>query len=65
MIKNAIAKLVAHETLSREEAAAATSDIMSGKASEAQIGAIYHGAPTNRGKHPKSLPDAQTSCAPI
>ncbi|MBN2163241.1 MAG: anthranilate phosphoribosyltransferase [Pontiellaceae bacterium] len=43
MIKDAIAKLVAHETLSREEAAAAMSDIMSGEASEAQIGAFIMG----------------------
>ena len=39
MIKDVIAKLVARETLTREEAAAAMTDIMSGEATEAQIGA--------------------------
>ncbi len=43
MIKDVIAKLVARETLSREEAAAAMADIMSGEASEAQIGAFIMG----------------------
>ncbi|MCF7849791.1 MAG: anthranilate phosphoribosyltransferase [Kiritimatiellales bacterium] len=40
MIKEAIAKLVSKEALTRAEAAAAMTDIMSGNASEAQIGAF-------------------------
>lgn len=43
MIKDAIAKLVSNETLSRQEAAAAMTDIMSGNATEAQIGAFITG----------------------
>jgi anthranilate phosphoribosyltransferase len=43
MIKDAVAKLISKETLSRTEAAAAMTDIMSGKASEAQIGAFITG----------------------
>lgn len=43
MIKEAIAKLVSNETLSRAEAAAAMTDIMSGEATEAQIGAFIAG----------------------
>ncbi len=43
MIKDVIAKLVARETLSREDAAGAMADIMSGEASEAQIGAFIMG----------------------
>jgi anthranilate phosphoribosyltransferase len=43
MIKEAIAKLVSNETLSRAEAAAAMSDIMSGAATEAQIGSFITG----------------------
>ncbi len=43
MIKQAIAKLVARVTLTREEASAAMTDIMSGEATEAQIGAFITG----------------------
>ena len=43
MIKDVIAKLVAREILTREEAAAAMTDIMSGEATEAQIGAFITG----------------------
>ncbi len=43
MIKDVIAKLVARETLSRGEAAAAMADIMAGEASDAQIGAFIMG----------------------
>jgi len=43
MIKEAIAKLINKESLTREEAAAAMTDIMSGEASEAQIGAFITG----------------------
>jgi len=43
MIKDVIAKLVANETLSREEAAGAMTDIMSGEATDAQIGAFIMG----------------------
>jgi anthranilate phosphoribosyltransferase len=43
MIKDAVAKLISNETLSREEAAAAMTDIMAGEATEAQIGAFIAG----------------------
>ncbi len=43
MIKDAIAKLISNETLSHQEAAATMTDIMSGEASEAQIGAFITG----------------------
>ena len=43
MIKEIIAKLINQEPLSREEAAGAMTDIMSGNASEAQIGAFITG----------------------
>ena len=43
MIKDAIAKLISNETLTRVEAAAAMSDIMSGNATEAQIGSFITG----------------------
>ncbi len=43
MIKDAIAKLIGNETLSRKEAAAVMTDIMSGKATEAQLGAFITG----------------------
>jgi anthranilate phosphoribosyltransferase len=43
MIKEVIAKLVVGETLSRGEAAGAMTDIMSGEATEAQIGAFIAG----------------------
>jgi len=38
MIKDAVAKLISNESLTRTEAAATMTDIMSGKATEAQIG---------------------------
>ena len=40
MIKEAIAKLVNHEALSREEAAAAMEEIMTGEATPAQVGSF-------------------------
>ncbi len=40
MIKEAVAKLISNESLTRAEAAAAMADIMSGSATEAQIGAF-------------------------
>lgn len=43
MIKETIAKLISKETLTREEAAAAMTDIMSGEATDAQIGAFITG----------------------
>lgn len=43
MIKDVIAKLAAHETLTREEAAGAMAAIMSGEATDAQIGAFITG----------------------
>jgi anthranilate phosphoribosyltransferase len=43
MIKEAVAKLIGKEPLTREEAAAAMTDIMSGEATEAQIGAFIAG----------------------
>ena len=43
MIKDAVAKLISKESLSRAEAAAAMTDIMSGNATEAQIGAFITG----------------------
>ena len=43
MIKDIIAKLVAKESLTRAEAAAAMTDIMAGEATEAQIGAFITG----------------------
>ncbi|HSR88031.1 MAG TPA: anthranilate phosphoribosyltransferase [Pontiella sp.] len=43
MIKNVIAKLLSGESLTREEAAAAMTDIMSGEATGAQIGAFITG----------------------
>ena len=43
MIKEAVAKLISRESLSREEAAGAMTDIMSGEATEAQIGAFITG----------------------
>ena len=44
MIKDVIAKLVARETLTRGEAAAAMTDIMSGEATEALPGRLVRGA---------------------
>ena len=43
MIKDAIAKLVTNETLTRKEAADTMADIMSGNATDAQIGAFIMG----------------------
>lgn len=43
MIQEAVAKLISKETLTREEAAAAMTDIMAGEATEAQIGAFIAG----------------------
>ncbi len=43
MIKDAIAQLINRQALSRSEAAAAMTDIMSGNATEAQIGAFITG----------------------
>jgi len=40
MIKEAVAKLISKESLTRKEAASAMTDIMSGEATEAQIGAF-------------------------
>ena len=40
MIKDAVAKLISKQSLTREEAAAAMMDIMSGNATESQIGAF-------------------------
>jgi len=40
MIKEAVAKLISNEALTREEAAATMTDIMSGNAAESQIGAF-------------------------
>ena len=43
MIQEAVGKLISKETLTREEAAAAMTDIMAGEATEAQIGAFIAG----------------------
>ena len=43
MIKEAVAKLISKEPLGRQEAAAAMTDIMSGAATDAQIGAFITG----------------------
>ncbi|HEY5652781.1 MAG TPA: anthranilate phosphoribosyltransferase [Pontiella sp.] len=43
MIKEAVAKLISKESLTREEAAASMTDIMSGNATDAQIGAFITG----------------------
>lgn len=47
MIKDAIAKLINKETLSRKEAAEVMTDIMSGNATEAQVGAYITGLRLN------------------
>ena len=60
MIKDVIAKLVAHETLSREEAVAAMTDIMSGEATEAQIGAFIAGLRLNG-----ETPEVIAGCAEV
>ena len=60
MIKDAVAKLISRETLTREEAAAAMTDIMSGEASEAQIGAFITGL-----RLTGETPDAIAGCAEV
>lgn len=60
MIKDVIAKLVAHETLSREEASGAMTDIMSGEASEAQIGAFIMGL-----RQTGETPEIISGCADV
>ncbi|QBG47717.1 anthranilate phosphoribosyltransferase [Verrucomicrobia bacterium S94] len=60
MIKEAISKLVSHETLSRAEAAATMTDIMSGKASEAQIGAFIMGV-----RQTGETPEIIAGCAEV
>ncbi len=60
MIKEAVAKLVSNETLSRKEAAAAMTDIMSGEASEAQIGAFITGL-----RLTGETPEAIAGCAEV
>jgi anthranilate phosphoribosyltransferase len=60
MIKESIAKLINHETLSRAEAAAAMTDIMSGHATEAQIGAFITGL-----RLTGETPDTIAGCAEV
>jgi anthranilate phosphoribosyltransferase len=60
MIKDAVAKLVSRETLTREEAAAAMTDIMSGEATEAQIGAFITGL-----RLTGETPEAIAGCAEV
>ena len=60
MIKDAIAKLVSNETLTRQEAAAAMTNIMSGNASEAQIGAFIMGL-----RQTGETPAAIAGCAEV
>ncbi|VGO15167.1 Anthranilate phosphoribosyltransferase [Pontiella desulfatans] len=60
MIKEAIAKLVSKETLSRAEAAGAMTDIMSGNATEAQIGAFITGL-----RLTGETPEAIAGCAEV
>lgn len=60
MIKEAVAKLISKETLTRKEAAAAMTDIMSGAASEAQIGAFITGL-----RLTGETPDIITGCAEV
>jgi anthranilate phosphoribosyltransferase len=60
MIKDAVAKLISKQSLSREEAAAAMTDIMSGKASEAQIGAFIAGL-----RLTGETPEAIAGCAEV
>ena len=60
MIKDAVAKLISKESLSREEAAAAMTDIMSGEASEAQIGAFIAGL-----RLTGETPEAIAGCAEV
>jgi anthranilate phosphoribosyltransferase len=60
MIKDAIAKLVSKETLTRAEAAGAMTDIMSGNATEAQIGAFITGL-----RLTGETPEAIAGCAEV
>lgn len=60
MIKDAIAKLISKQSLTREEAAAAMTDIMSGVASEAQIGAFITGL-----RLTGETPEAIAGCAEV
>lgn len=60
MIKDAVAKLISKESLTREEAAAAMTDIMSGKATEAQIGAFIAGL-----RLTGETPEAIAGCAEV
>ncbi len=60
MIKDAIAKLISKESLTREEAAGVMTDIMSGKASEAQIGAFIAGL-----RLTGETPDVIAGCAEV
>lgn len=60
MIKEAISKLVSNQTLSREEAAAAMTAIMSGEATEAQIGAFIAGL-----RCTGETPEAIAGCAEV
>jgi anthranilate phosphoribosyltransferase len=60
MIKEAITKLISKQSLTREEAAAAMTDIMSGEASEAQIGAFITGL-----RLTGETPDTIAGCAEV
>jgi anthranilate phosphoribosyltransferase len=60
MIKEAVAKLISREALSREEAAGAMTDIMSGEATQAQIGAFIAGLRLNG-----ETPEAIAGCAEV
>ncbi len=60
MIKDVVAKLISKETLTRAEAAAAMTDIMSGNASEAQIGAFITGLRLNG-----ETPEIIAGCAEV
>jgi len=60
MIKEAIAKLISNESLTRAEAAGAMTDIMSGNASEAQIGAFITAL-----RLTGETPDAIAGCAEV
>ncbi|MEE9368349.1 MAG: anthranilate phosphoribosyltransferase [Pontiella sp.] len=60
MIKDAVAKLISKESLTREEAAAAMTDVMSGEATEAQIGAFMTGL-----RLTGETPEAIAGCAEV
>ena len=60
MIKEAVAKLISNELLTRAEAAAAMTDIMSGNATEAQIGAFIAAL-----RLTGETPDAIAGCAEV